>query len=32
MPAEKLCLDDFRNARKALVVQDAVNILRVILD
>ena len=30
MPANKLCLDDFRDVRKALVVQYAINVLSIV--
>ena len=32
MPADEICSDDFRDVRKALVVQDTFNILLVGID
>ena len=31
MPADKLCLDDFRNVREALVVQHAIDVFLALL-
>ena len=32
MPTDKLCLDNFRDVKKALVVQDPINIFPALLD